>query len=114
MSANLKRNMIVLRAMAVMPKRQRIASLATCPNGLIMALCELVDNILHGTVRLNQTERERLHRYRRILRELADRKISVKRKRQHLVQTGGAVFLPLLIAALPSIISVVSELVRKK
>ena len=114
MSANLKRNMLVLRALAMMPKRQRLASLATCPNGLILALCELVDNILHGTVRLSQTERERLHRYRRILRELADRKISVKQKRHRLVQKGGAVFLPLLLGALPSIISLVSDLVRKK
>lgn len=113
MSANLKKNFIVLKALTVLDKRQRIALLATSPNKLILALCELIDNVIHNKVKLNEKDRKRLQRYRSILREIADRKVSIKKKRQHLVQTGGAI-LPLLIPAVAAIASLVTDLVRKR
>ena len=56
------------------------------------------DNILRGTVRLTPGEKVRLRKYKNKLRLIANRRLSIARKRREIQQTGG--FLPALLAPL--------------
>ncbi len=62
---------------------------------LLKCLCECCLNVLKGNVKLTASQKQNLSRHRKVLRDLADRKVSVKRKKHILVQKGG--FLPALL-----------------
>ena len=65
---------------------------------LISALCKCAHNIQRGTVRLTPGEKVRLSKYKNKLRLIANRRLSIARKRREIQQTGG--FLPALLAPL--------------
>ena len=65
---------------------------------LMSALCECAHNILRGTVRLTPGEKVRPRKYKNKLRLIANRRLSIARKRREIQQTGG--FLPALLAPL--------------
>ena len=65
---------------------------------LINALCECAHNILRGTVRLTPREKVRLRKYKNKLRLLANRRLTIARRRREIQQNGG--FLPALLAPL--------------
>ncbi|GBM89489.1 hypothetical protein AVEN_32544-1 [Araneus ventricosus] len=76
-------------------------------NEQIKTLCEICQNVLAGNV--SKAKIRQLCRYKKVIRQLADRNIPIARKRELLTnQTGG--FLPLV---LPAVLSLVGGLVGK-
>lgn len=109
MSRRLRNNADFLRVLAKASPKLRRAILSCCHSELIKAICEVTLNVLRGVVPVNQQQKEKLKRYKKVLRALADRKVSLKKKREHLNQTGGN-FLPVL---LPPVLSALASLLTK-
>ena len=65
---------------------------------LISALCEYAHNILRGTVRLTPREKGRLGKYKDTQRLIANKRLSISRRRGEIQQSGG--FLPALLRPL--------------
>ena len=79
---------------------------------LVRILCECAHNTLKGNVSLNPSQKKKLHKFKKQLRTLADKRKSSKEKRRAL-QTGG--FLPALLAAtVPVVTSVLGNLSRPR
>ncbi|KAJ8018732.1 hypothetical protein HOLleu_43117 [Holothuria leucospilota] len=57
---------------------------------LILCLCECALNVLYGNVPLTENQKKTLKRYRRTLRLLADKKVSLRQKKKKLEQRGGS------------------------
>lgn len=103
MSARLKRNLDFLRILAKAPASQRKAIIKSSSSDLVTCLCEIVDNILSGTVSLAKQRRAKLKQYTKILRTLANRKVPISKKKRLLVQKGGGAFLPALLVPILAI-----------
>ena len=110
MSRRVKDNIDFLRVLAKSNPKLRRAILQCCHNDLIKAICEVTLNVLKGVVPVNEKQKRKLRRHKTVLRALADKKISIKRKREYLNQTGGN-FLPFL---LPPVLSVLASFLSKK
>ena len=65
---------------------------------LISALCECAHNILRGTVRLTPREKVRLRKHKNKLRLIANKRLSITKRRRAIQRNGG--FLPALLAPL--------------
>lgn len=109
MSRRLSNNADFLRVLAKAKPNLRRAILKCCHSELIKVICEVTLNVLHGVVPLNSQQERKLKRYKKILRALADRSLSLKKKKEHLNQTGGS-FLP---ALLPPVLSALASLLSK-
>jgi len=109
MSRRLRDNADFLRVLAKANPKLRRAILECCHNELIKAICEVTLNVLSGVVPLNAQQKGKLKRHKKILRALADRKVSTKKKKEHLNQTGGN-FLPALI---PPVLTALTSLISK-
>lgn len=70
--------------------------------GLILAICEIIYNVLRGNVRLNNRTKNKLKRYKKVLRCIACPKQSISSKRRIIKQKGGGVILPLIIGSVLS------------
>ena len=81
------------------------------PTDLITSICECSLNVLKGVIPLTLSQKRRLARYKTHLRALANKKVSRKQKKKHLInQKGGN----LLTALLPPVLSVLGSLLVKK
>ena len=99
MSGRVKRQVLCLQMLNTTKNTKlRKAILKYADADLISALCECAHNILRGTVRLTLGEKVRLRKYKNQLRLIANRRLSIARKRREIQQTGG--FLPALLAPL--------------
>jgi hypothetical protein len=78
-------------------KRKSILKSADC--GLVKCLCELVHNTLRGAVPLKKSQKAKLGRHKKILRNIARKGSSWQKKRKIFVQSGGAI-LPLILGPL--------------
>ena len=96
MSARLRRNLDFLRILSKASPAQRKAILESASKDLIYCICEIIDNILHGTVKLSKQRQTKLLRYKKLLRFINDKKVAVNKKKKVLIQKGGG-FLPALI-----------------
>lgn len=79
---------------------------------VIKAICECCLNVLNNNVPLKPGEFKKLKRYKKLLRLLADKKVSLKRKKQ-VIQKGGAFLSTLLGVAVPAIASLLSGIIKK-
>lgn len=108
----MKRNWELLKVLSKAKPKQRKAIVATSSNDLVLAICEVVDNMLKGTLKLNAQQKKKLGHYKSVLREIANRKVSQKKKKELIVQKGG--FLgTLLVPALSLIASLIGQAVSK-
>ena len=99
MSGRVKRQVLCLQMLnRTKNTKLRKAILEYADADLISALCECAHYILRGTVRLTPGEKVRLRKYKNKLRLIANRRLSIARKRREIQQTGG--FLPALLAPL--------------
>jgi hypothetical protein len=110
MSRRLRDNADFLRVLAKSNPKLRRAILKCCNPELIKAVCEVALNVLKGVVPVSEQQKKKLKRYKRVLRALTDKKVSITKKREFLNQTGGN-FLPFLI---PPVLSVLASLISKK
>jgi hypothetical protein len=63
-------------------------------DSLILCLCEIIKNVLHGTLKISNHQKSKLRNKKASLRKLASRSSSVRSKRK-IIQSGG--FLPFLV-----------------
>ena len=106
MSSCIKKHIDEIKVLRKAKPKLRKAILSEADKDLVLALCEIVINVLNGNVKLSDSERSKLIRYKKALRDLANKKNSVKAKRDILVQRGGflAALLPPALGLLASII----------
>jgi hypothetical protein len=95
MAKRLKTHIDELRVLKKAKPSLRKALLKSADNSLICCLSECSHNILNGNVKLSPAQKKALQRHRNNLRQLATKKVPLKRKRELLAQRGG--FLPALI-----------------
>lgn len=106
MSRHIVNNFELLQALGKMNSRQRVEFLKHSDISLILAICECALNVLKGNVELRDNQKRRLARFKKFIRMLAQKKVPWKRKKKHLIQKGGAVWIPLLInAAISALLS---------
>lgn len=94
--------MALLQLLARSPPRQRKAILCSASNDLILAITEIALNTLKGSIPLTPRQVSVLRKRRNFIKKLSSTRISLRRKKHFLKQSGG--FLgPLLSIALPLI-----------
>ncbi|GFU74862.1 uncharacterized protein TNCV_4961901 [Trichonephila clavipes] len=102
----IKRHVHLLHVLSSANPQQRNAILKSAANEQIKTLCVICQNVLEGNV--SKPKFRQLCRYKKVIRQLADRNIPIARKGKFLTnQTGG--FLPLV----PAVLSLVGGLVGK-
>lgn len=109
----MKRNAPVLQMLARATPRRRKDILKGCSADVLHSLAEIALNLLKGNIPLSPSQFQKLKRHKKLIRLLADRKTTVKRKRNALQQTGGFL-LPLLSAAIPIVGELIGGLVRRR
>ena len=109
MSQRMRHNADLLRVLARASKKQRKAILETCHIDLVKCLAEISLNVLEGVVPISPTQKKKLKRYKSLLRSLADKKVSLKKKKTKLNQSGGN----LLTLLLPPVLSALGSLLIK-
>lgn len=110
MSKRIKKHLELLKILKKAKPAQRKALLESADNSLIFCICECIDNIIRGNVKLTAAKKRELAKHVDILRKVADRKTKVQKKRALLIQKGG--FLPALLAPIIGIAgSLIGDLV---
>ncbi len=95
MSKRLKKNIELLKILKKAKPKQRKLLLKAAENDLIYCLCECIDNVLRGNVKLTAAKKKELAKHATVLRNIVDRRTKLHKKRALLVQKGG--FLPALL-----------------
>lgn len=102
MTKRLERNFDFIKILCKNKKKNlRRAILENADPDLILCLCECCDNLLKGNVPINSEQKQKLSKHKNHIRNLANRKNTIKEKRNILIQQGG--FLPLLLTPILSI-----------
>lgn len=91
----------VLKALHKLKPTQRVALLKTADKALVQCITECAYNILIGKVPLNSSQKSKLTRRKKVLRNLIKHSTGWKTKRNILVQKGGSI-LPLILGPLLS------------
>ena len=95
-------------------KRKRQQLIALADRDQIDSISEIIENVLRGTLVLNQVQLARLKRYKNAMRQLVLRKTPLQKKKDYLHTYSGG-FLPFLLKiALPVIGNLVGGLFGKK
>jgi len=105
----MRNNWNLLNVLAKSNRKQKKAILETCDVDLVKCLAEISLNLLKGVIPVNPTQKKKLKRYRRLLHELADKKVSLRTKKEKLNQQGGS----LLGLLLPTVLSTLGNLLIK-
>ena len=112
MSKRLQKNIELLKILKKAELAQRKAILKTLNNEQLLCICECIDNILCGNVKISPVKKRELSKHVKILRKLVDKETDKEQKRKLLVQKGG--FLPALLAPIIAIAgSLIGDLVGK-
>lgn len=118
MSDRLKNNIHELCVLNKLNNIQRKHFLEIVHPETIKCICEVCLNVLNGNIPLKDSDKNKLKRYKSILRQLVNRqgkkgREQVKNKRKTLIQKGG--FLPIILPPLLAIAAdLVVDLVRNK
>lgn len=114
MSARIKRNAPLIRALYYAAPKKRRDILAHGSPDFIQALCEIALNVLKGNVPLSKSQYSKLKTRKKVIRLLVDKRTGFKRKQQALAkQTGG--FLPILLSTvLPILGGIIGDVIQRK
>jgi len=86
-------------------KTDKAHLLGGCDRGQINAVCECIQNVLHGTVKPSTAQKKRLRKHVDTLANLADANIDWTKKQKYLkTQQGGALVGSVLGIVLPALI----------
>ena len=103
---------MLLNALCHADNRQRAALVQAADKSLVKCICEYALNVLQNRVKINDTQKLRLKKHKKVLRNLIETDAATasnrgnreklwKNKRRAIVQSGGS-FLPLLLGPLLS------------
>lgn|SRR6185436_16527503 len=106
MSAILKKHAGLLKLLHKAPPKLKRSLLKqhSNKNDFVRCMSDCCYNILKGNIPLNRGQLSKLRRQKRVIRAIADKKTSLKKKKQ-IIQKGGflAAILPPIIGALGSL-----------
>ena len=105
----LKVNKHILHVLRDCKPQLRKALLKSSSPEIIKTLCEIILNTLNGNNKISDQCKNKLGKYKRILRSLACPKLKISSKRKILIQKGG--FLPVLIGTVLS--GLIGEIINK-
>lgn len=108
--ASVRKHLPLLQSLQNSKPKIRKQILKKADASLINTLLECINNVLIGNVPLNKTQKDKLKRYKNILRKLVQSNSSFKEKKNLIVQSGGA-FLPALLV--PIITAAISHYLTK-
>lgn len=92
MSKLVRDNLYFLKAVAKTPsKRQSQMLLDTATKDQLLALTEVTMNVLHGVIPLAAPYKKQLAKHKRFIRQLGDKHVGLKQKRQSLCQRAAVV-----------------------
>ena len=113
MAKRLQRNLEILKILKNCKSRKDQNCILKLVNkDLIQCLCDCAHNILQGNIKLSKQKKISLKKHSSALRDLAEKKGGIEKKRKFLIQKGG--FLPALLGPIISIASgLISQLVAK-
>ena len=97
MTTRLKRNLHYLRFLNNAKPKQANFVIDDANKDLLLCICEIVNNILEGNIKLKPKERNKLRKYKKTLHQLIDKRIKLKDKRKLIKNQKGG-FLPAVIA----------------
>ena len=100
MSALMRKHVSFLDLIASCSPKQRAALLKTASREQILTLCETALNIVRKLIPLTDGQLKRLRRYKKVTLALANRKVSIGDKRNHLVRQKGGFYTVLIPPAL--------------
>lgn len=110
--SNIERNLELLQIISKCKNKYRNALIKMGDKELISAICECVDNMLQGNVKIDDNTKAILHKYRHTLRKIVQ-KSTLKSKKKILTQQGG--FLPVLLPSiLPTIVSSIAAIIASR
>lgn len=101
MSSLVLKQLPLLELISKVNKNSRTKILKYCDLKLTEAIVECVFNVLNNNVQLERNHVNKLKKYKKILRELANPKHKVKKKQNLMIQSGGS-FLPLILTPIVS------------
>jgi hypothetical protein len=102
-----KREYLTLLGQSQRKQKRRKTLIQTVDKEEILAISEIIDNLLRGNIPLSVDQRRKLKRHKTKLRTIAGRRVSIKRKRHLLQQSGGflSAIIPLALSLLGGLIS---------
>lgn len=102
----LKTQLDLLKIISKPHSRYRKAILMNADRDLVHVLCEIIQNVLVGNVKISQEDKEKLRRFKTTLHSII-KKSSLKQKKKILIQKGGFLqfLIPAVITGISSIIS---------
>ena len=99
-----KRHYKTLRAICKSKAQKRKQILQNASGDVIRSVSQVIKNTLKGNVPVSQRQKDRLRRHKQVLRQLSLKRTSLKKKRNILIQKGGAL-LPLLLTPILSAVA---------
>jgi len=105
MSQRLKDHISVLKRLVKGNNKKRKKILQDADPELLKCISEIALNTINSNVPLTDSQYKKLSRYKNILRELASKNVSLKKKKHKLVKQAGGCILPLLIPIIGSVIA---------
>ena len=94
-------NKELLEALLKLKPQHRLVILKSADKNLVGCLCKCAFNLLEGNVPVNSSQKQKLSRYKQLLRKLTARRGGWKSKKKLLVQKGGNL-IPLLLGPIVS------------
>lgn len=94
--AAVKKHLPILKLVQSAKPKLRKNIILHCDLDLIKTITECVYNILNGNFPLKECEKEKLKKFKAVLRKLSNTKGGLNNNRKAISQTGGA-FLPVLL-----------------
>jgi hypothetical protein len=111
MPCRLKTYLPLLKRLKRVKLSERRRILEKADSGLIECLSECAHNTLNSNLPLSPTQHKKLSPYKKILRFLASKKVSIKKKRKAVTRQVGGFLLPLIA---PILAAVVQGLIIRK
>uniref|UniRef100_A0A1Y1ND17 Uncharacterized protein n=1 Tax=Photinus pyralis TaxID=7054 RepID=A0A1Y1ND17_PHOPY len=99
MVSKLTKHSELLRALSKLGPKERLALIKCLDDNQIECICECIYNTLKGQVDLTADQKRSLARHKTILRRMVTSREKIKKKKQILIQNGGA-FLPFVLGPL--------------
>lgn len=100
MSKSVKTYTEFLRSLYILKPKFRKALLKSCNDEEIKCICECIYNVLRGGVPIPEKEKDKLQKYKNVLRKIISKGKDKCRKRI-IIQKGGA-FLPIILGSVLS------------
>lgn len=98
MSRSLNTHKELLSALCKLKPKYRTALLKSCGEEELNCICECIHNVLQGRVPIEGKDKNKLKKYKTVLRKLLQ-KGSHKLRRNIIIQQGGA-FLPIILGSI--------------